>query len=213
MRKGAPVPSPRSAGRPDALIPDGAPYQVIAVGASAGGFHSLCALLRPIPADLPCGILVVQHLSPDYKSILAELLNHRTALRVRQAKDGEPVVPGTVYIAPPDLHLLAEPGNVRLLRTPNVNHHRPSIDLLFESVAVNYGAHSIGIVLSGSGTDGARGLKAIKIAGGATVTEDPARAEFNSMPYAAVATGCVDFVLPLDKVGGLITRLCHPKTQ
>ncbi len=193
--------------------PQCTPFEVIAIGASAGGFHSLCAVLEPIPADLPCGILVVQHISPDYKSVLAELLVKKTALRVQQARDGECVLPGTVYIAPPDLHLLAEPGSMRLLRTPDVHHHRPSIDLLFESVAVNQGGRAIGVVLSGSGTDGAVGLKAIKHAGGTTMTEDPSKAEFNSMPYAAVATGCVDFVLPLSKIGVTLSQLCSPKLR
>ncbi len=206
--------SPRSSVRAQrAEHPQPSPFEVIAIGASAGGFHSLCAVLEPIPASLPCGILVVQHISPDYKSVLAELLVKRTSLRVQQARDGEPMNAGTVYIAPPDLHLLAEPGGMRLLRTPDVHHHRPSIDLLFESVAVNHGARAIGVVLSGSGTDGALGLKAIKHAGGTTMTQDPSKAEFNSMPYAAVATGCVDFVLQLDKIGITLAELCSPKKR
>jgi two-component system chemotaxis response regulator CheB len=122
-------------------------------------------------------------------------------------------VPGVVYVAAPNLHLLAEPGAVRLLRTPAVHHSRPSIDLLFESIAVNYGQRGIGIVLSGSGRDGATGIQAIKSAGGTTMAEDPASCEFNSMPYAAIATGCVDIVLPVGRLAKTLIELCGTVAQ
>lgn len=129
-------------------------------------------------------------------------------MTVRQAQDGEPICDGVVYIAPPDWHLLSEPGNVRLLRTPAVRFHRPSVDLLFESVAVSHGRHAIAVVLSGSGNDGSTGLRAVKMAGGRTIVEDPSKAEFSSMPYAAIATGCVDMVLPQDRIGRALVELC-----
>jgi two-component system, chemotaxis family, protein-glutamate methylesterase/glutaminase len=188
-------------------------YQIIAIGESAGGFHSLCALLEPLPATLPCAVLVVQHLSPSHKSLMAELLLRKTDMEVRQAKDGEPIRNGVVFVAPPDWHLLAEPGALRLLRTPAVRYHRPSIDLLFESVAVSYGPHAIAVVLSGSGNDGATGIRAVKNAGGKTIVEDPAKAEFSSMPYAAIATGCIDSVLPLDQIGKALVDLCMLKSE
>jgi two-component system, chemotaxis family, protein-glutamate methylesterase/glutaminase len=183
-------------------------YRIIAVGESAGGFHSLCELLAPLPENLSSAILVVQHLSPSHKSFMADLLLHKTAMMVRQAQDGEAICDGVVYIAPPDWHLLSEPGNVRLLRTPAVRYHRPSVDLLFESVAVSYGRHAIAVVLSGSGNDGATGIRAVKMAGGKTIVEDPGKAEFPSMPYAAIATGCVDMVLPLSEIGRALVELC-----
>jgi two-component system chemotaxis response regulator CheB len=183
-------------------------YEIIAVGASAGGFRSLTELLACLPASFPSSLLIVQHLSPDHRSLLADLLGGRAAVRVHQASDGERIEAGTAYIAPPNQHLLAEPGNVRLMRTPEVRHHRPSIDLLFESVAANYGPRAIAVVLSGSGNDGSTGIRAIKLAGGTTITEDPAKAEFSSMPYAAIATGCVDMVLPLGKIGSTLVELC-----
>ncbi len=188
-------------------------YRVIAIGESAGGFRSLCELLAPLPSDLNCAILVVQHLSPTHKSLMAELLRHKTALAVRQAQDGDPLSSGVVYVAPPDWHLLSEPDNVRLLRTPAVRFHRPSVDLLFESVAVSHGRHAIGVVLSGSGSDGATGIRAIKMAGGRTIVEDPGKAEFSSMPYAAIATGCVDTVLPLHEIGRTLVDLCSLKDE
>ena len=183
-------------------------FDVVAVGASAGGFSALSRLLGPLPQEFGCGILVVQHLSPDYRSVLAELLERKTSLQVRQASDGEKILPGVVYVAAPNLHLLAEPGAVRLLRTPAVHHSRPSIDLLFESVAVNYGQRAIGVVLSGSGRDGAAGIQAIKAAGGTTMAEDPASSEFSSMPYAAIASGAVDIVLPVARLAKNLIDLC-----
>jgi two-component system chemotaxis response regulator CheB len=188
-------------------------YEIVAVGASAGGLRSLFALLGPLPGKFAPGILVVQHISPEHPSHLAELLARRTELHVTQAEDGEAILGGTVYVAPPNLHLLAEPGSVRLLRTPTVHYSRPSIDLMFESVAVNYAERAISIVLSGSGRDGAEGTRAIKLAGGYTMAEDPSKAEFSAMPYAAVATGCVDLVLPLPKLAGSLLELCCPNME
>ncbi len=192
----------------EAVLPEARRYRVIAIGESAGGFRSICKLLRLLPADLPCAILLVQHLSPEHKSMMADLLEHKTALKVRQAEDCDPIEDGVVYIGPPNQHLVAEPGRVRLLQTPALRLHRPSVDLMFESVAASYGRHAIGIVLSGSGNDGAIGIRAIKTAGGTTMTEDPGQAEFSSMPYAAIATGCIDMVLPLDKMGPAVVELC-----
>ena len=183
-------------------------FDVVAVGASAGGFNALSRLLGPLPQEFGCGILVVQHLSPDYRSVLAELLERKTSLSVRQASDGEKILPGVVYVAAPNLHLLAEPGAVRRLRTPAVHHSRPSIDLLFESVAVNYAQRAIGVILSGSGRDGAAGIRAMKAAGGTTMAEDPATSEFSSMPYAAIATGAVDVVLPVARLAKSLIDLC-----
>ena len=104
---------------------------------------------------------------------------------------------------------MAEPSRVRLLETPTVHYSRPSIDLLFGSVAVSFGARSVGIILSGSGRDGASGVSAINMAGGVTMAEDPSKAEFGAMPYAAVATGYVDIVLPLSKLAASLVDLCN----
>lgn len=184
-------------------------YGVVAVGASAGGLKSLFKLLGPLPATFPISILVVLHLSPEHPSHLAEILERKVALKVRQASDGELMLPGTVYVAAPNRHLVAEPSRVRLLETPSVHYSRPSIDLLFGSVAASFAARSVGIILSGSGHDGASGLRAIKMAGGATMAEDPSKAEFGAMPYAAVATGCVDIVLPLSKLAASLVDLLN----
>lgn len=191
-----------------AATPARAKFDVVAIGASAGGLKSLFRLLGPLPAEFPASILVVVHLSPGHPSHLAEVLQRRLAMKVQQANDGGLLATGTVYVAAPNLHLVAEPTRVRLLGTPTVHYSRPSIDLLFESVAVNFGNRAVGIVLSGSGRDGASGIRSIKGAGGLTMAEEPSKAEFSAMPYAAVATGCVDVVLPLSKLAASLVDLC-----
>ena len=201
----------RSSGTSTASAAEGkrGKYDVVAVGASAGGLKSLFRLLGPLSAAFPVSILVVLHLSPEHPSHLAEVLERKVALKVQQASDGAPMLPGTVYVAAPNRHLVAEPLRVRFLETPTVHYSRPSIDLLFSSVAVSFGARSVGIILSGSGRDGASGMRAIKMAGGVTMAEDPSKAEFSAMPYAAVATGCVDIVLPLSKLAAGLVDLCN----
>jgi two-component system chemotaxis response regulator CheB len=181
---------------------------VIAIGASAGGLHALAEVLRPLPRDFPSSILVVQHLDPHHESLLTQLLRRGTAIRVKQAEDGEAIKRGVVYVAPPDQHLLVGQGQVQLAHTKTVHFSRPSIDLLFESVAAAYGEQCIGLVLSGSLRDGAAGIRTIKSAGGTTLVEDPDGAEFPSMPLAALATGSVDLVIPLAKLGAALMRLC-----
>jgi chemotaxis response regulator CheB len=184
-------------------------YDVVAVGASAGGLHSLGALIEAFPGSFRCPVLVVQHLSPEYKSIFAEILGRGAGLPVQQAVDREKMHPGVVYVGPPAVHLVVEKGAIRLRSTPLVKFQRPSINMLFESVAAEYGNHAIAVVLSGSGSDGADGTRNIKSAGGYTIAEDPATAGFNAMPKAAIATGCVDKVLESHEIGKLIFELCQ----
>ena len=183
-------------------------YDVIAMGSSAGGLNALTQVLRSLPKSFPCSIVVVQHLSPERKSWIASLLGRSTQVSVKQAEHGEIMLPGTVYIAPPDEHLLVGPGKIQLAHSQLVHFSRPSIDLLFESVAGTHGSRAIGVVLSGSNSDGATGIRAIKEAGGITIAQDPDTAEFRPMPHAAVETGCVDFVLTLEKIGSTLIELC-----
>ena len=187
-------------------------YHVIAIGASAGGLSALTELLRPISTDSPA-ILVVQHLDPAHKSHLAELLARKTKIPVKQAEHGEPILAGNVYIAPPDEHLLAGPGMIQLAHSSLVHFSRPSIDLMFESVAGMYGSRAIGVILSGSNKDGSFGIRAIKEAGGTTIAQEPTTASFAIMPEAAIATGCVDIVAPIVEVGDLLRSLCAAKRQ
>ena len=186
-------------------------FDILAIGASAGGLHALGMVLSPIPANFPSSILVVQHLDPHHKSFMGDLLGRQTKLRVKQAEHGEVILPGVVYIAPPDEHLLVGPGKVQLAHSQLVHYSRPSIDLLFESVAGTYGSRSIGLVLSGSNRDGAAGIRTIREAGGVTLAQQPDSAEFKTMPQAAVATGCVDLVVDLPQIASVLTELCLGK--
>lgn len=183
-------------------------YAVVAVASSAGGITALFRVLGALPADLPVPVLVVQHLDPRHKTVLAELVSRRTELRVKLATAGELVEAGTVYIAPPNQHLLVEPPGILALSGSELVHFvRPSADLLFESVAGAYGSRAIACVLTGSGSDGASGVSAIKSRGGTVLVQDPDEAEFQGMPRAAVATGDADIVVPLEDIADVIRGL------
>jgi two-component system chemotaxis response regulator CheB len=183
-------------------------FDIVAIGASAGGLHALEMVLSPIAANFPSSVLVVQHLDPHHKSLMGDLLGRRTQLRVKQAEHGEVILPGVVYIAPPDEHLLVGPGKIQLAHSQLVHYSRPSIDLMFESVAGTYGSRSIGVLLSGSNKDGAAGIRTIHEAGGVTLAQQPEGAEFKTMPQAAIATGCVDLVVELPEMAVVLTELC-----
>ena len=180
-------------------------FDVVAVGASAGGVEALHVLTAALPAGLPAAVLVVQHLDPRHRSVLAHLLGRRSPLPVHQATSGEPVRAGTVVIAPPAMHLVARDGQLLLTDTAHVHFSRPAIDVLFESVAKAYGPRAIAVILSGTGLDGADGVRAIKAKGGTTLAQ--AEASHPGMPQAALATGCIDATLTLDGIGPAIARL------
>ena len=183
-------------------------FDVVAVASSAGGLAALTALLSSVPRDLPAAVLVVQHLDPRHRSLMAEILARRTPLEVKQATDGETVEPGTVYIAPPNEHLLANPDHtLSLTRTELVHFVRPSADLLFESVAAVYRERAIAIVLTGSGSDGSMGVRAIKKMGGTVLAQNEATSEYFAMPSAAINTGAVDFVLSLEDMSAALVSL------
>jgi two-component system, chemotaxis family, protein-glutamate methylesterase/glutaminase len=188
-----------------------APLQVVALAASGGGLNALTHVLQALPADFPAAVVVVQHLDRRHRSLMAEILAKRTALPVKEAVHGERIAPGHVYIAPPDRHLLLNgDGTLELTQTELVHFVRPSADLMFESAAAAYRERAIAVVLSGSGHDGAMGVKAIKKTGGTVLVQD-ASAEFSGMPHSAIATGMADFVLPLDDIAGALRTLCAPQ--
>ncbi|MFD7712086.1 chemotaxis protein CheB [Streptomyces sp. NPDC059785] len=183
-------------------------YAVVAVASSAGGVHALISLLGGLGQDFPVPVLVVQHLDPRHRTVIADVLARRTAMDVKLAETEDRVAPGTVYIAPPDRHLLVDPSGALALSNSRLVHFvRPSADLLFESVAGAYAERAIACVLSGSGSDGAMGVDAVKSRGGTVIAQDPATAQFRGMPDAAVATGSVDFVLPLEEIPAVIRAL------
>jgi len=184
------------------------PYEIVAIAASAGGISALRHVLGALPAGFPVPVAVVQHLDPRHRTIIAEVLGRRISLPVRLAQEGEHADPGTIYIAPPDRHLLVgASGTLTLSSSELVHFVRPSADLLFESVAGSYGPRAIACVLTGSGRDGAMGAAAVKSRGGTVIAEDPELAEFKGMPEAAVAAGAVDYVLPLAEIAAVIRGL------
>ena len=197
---------PRTDNRPQP-ISDTA-FDIVALAASAGGLTALGLVLAALPDGFPATLVVVQHLDPRHRSLMAEILSRRTSLRVKQAEDGEQVSLATVYIAPPNWHLLVNPaGTLSLSQSEVVHFLRPSADVLFVSVATSYRERAIAVVLTGTGSDGAMGVQAIKKMGGTVIVQDEATAEFFGMPSAAIRSGSVDFVLPLDEIAPALVTL------
>lgn len=183
-------------------------FDIVALAASAGGLNALTQVLQALPADFAAGIVVVQHLDPRHRSLMAEILGRRTGLKVKEAAQGSRVAAGTVMIAPPNNHLLVnQDGSLTLTQTELVHFLRPSADLLFESTAAAYRERAIAVILSGSGHDGAMGVKAIKKMGGTVIVQDQESSEFGGMPAAAQQTGLVDFVLPLNEIARALQTL------
>lgn len=186
----------------------GAARDLVAIASSAGGLAALGVLLESLPEHFPAAIVIVQHLDRRHRSRMADILARRTPLTVREARDGDRLELGTVFIAPPNRHLLVNSdGSLSLTESELVHFVRPSADLLFESVAASHGERAVAVVLSGSGRDGSTGVTAVKRAGGAVIAQDEATAEFFGMPGAAIGTGLVDLVLPLQEVASALVTL------
>jgi two-component system chemotaxis response regulator CheB len=191
-----------------------AAFEIIALAASAGGLKALTEVLAALPAQLPVSVVVVQHLDRRHRSLMAEILDRRTLINVKEAENGERLQAGNAYIAPPDHHLLINRGGwVSLTQTELVHFLRPSADLLFESVAASFRERAIAVILSGTGTDGAMGVKAIKKMGGTVIVQKPGTSEFRGMPDAALQTGQADFVLELDEIAPALVRLVREAAQ
>jgi two-component system, chemotaxis family, protein-glutamate methylesterase/glutaminase len=183
-------------------------FEIVALAASAGGLKALTEVLAALPRDFPAALVVVQHLDPRHRSLMAEILGRRTALLIKEAREGDALERGVALIAPPNHHLLVNAGGkVSLSQTELVHFVRPSADLLFESTAASYRERAIAVVLTGSGRDGAMGVKAIKKMGGTVIVQDEKTAEFFGMPGAAQQTGLADFVLPLGEIAPALRTL------
>jgi chemotaxis methyl-accepting protein methylase len=178
----------------------------VALGASAGGLESLGKLLSGLATDFPAPVLVALHLDPHHRSQIVPLLQRRTRLKVEVAQGGVLAQRGTVYVAPPDHHLEVRAGKIRLTHAARVSYSRPSVDVLFASVAADYGPAAVVVVLSGTGSDGASGLAAVKARGGLAVAEDSSTAAFSGMPEAAQRTGLLDALLPVDQIPAYLAR-------
>jgi two-component system, chemotaxis family, protein-glutamate methylesterase/glutaminase len=180
---------------------------IIVVGASAGGIEALRVLAGGLPADFPASLFVVLHTSPESPAMLADILDRSGSLPALSPKDGDRIRPGTIYVAPPDRHLLIEPNLVRVTRGPKENRFRPAVDPLFRSAAQIYGPRVVGVILTGYLDDGTAGLWTVKQLGGTAVVQDPADALVPSMPLNAVTHVKVDYCLPLDEIAPLLVQL------
>ena len=192
--------------RKEILEQFGGAFDVVAIAASAGGLKAIIKVLSGLPENFPASIVVVQHLDPRHRSLMADILARKTSLTVKEAEEGERLAKSIIYIAKPDRHLLVNPdGTLSLTSSELVHFVRPSADLLFESVAASYRDRAIAVVLSGSGSDGAMGAQAIKKTGGTVIVQE--NAEFTGMPEATTNAADVDFVLPLDEIAPALVTL------
>lgn len=191
----------------DRLVQVGA-FDVVVIGASAGGLAALSILLRELSAGFPAPVAVVLHLSPNYPSVLATVMSRFTRLPVRWATEGTRMDPGTVYVAPPDRHLVFQyNGAASLLHSAPVHFSRPSVDLLFSSAARAFGDRTLAVILTGNGYDGSAGAAEVHAVGGVVIAQDEASSEFFSMPREAIESGGVSYVLPLARIGAAVRRL------
>lgn len=187
-----------------------ATHRVLAIGASTGGTEAILEVLSGLPADAP-GTVVVQHMPPGFTRSFAERLDSLCRMRVKEAEDGDRIIPGHVLIAPGSQHMTVvrdgANASVRLNSDPPVRHHRPSVDVLFDSCAEQLGHNVIGVILTGMGADGARGLLAMRQAGARTIGQDEASCVVYGMPKEAALMGGVEYVAPLESVAGMVLQL------
>ncbi|HEX7313809.1 MAG TPA: chemotaxis protein CheB [Pyrinomonadaceae bacterium] len=180
---------------------------IVVIGTSAGGVEALRALVGGLPQDFPASVFVVMHTAPDSPGVLAQILDRSGPLPAANATNREHFRPGHVYVAPPDRHLLLEPGRMCLTHGPKENRFRPAIDPLFRSAAQTYGPRVVGVILTGGLDDGTSGLWAVKRLGGVAVVQDPDEAFMPSMPLSAISQVEVDYTLPLAEMPAVLARL------
>ncbi len=186
------------------------PFPIVGVGASAGGLEAFSQMLGALPVDTGMAFVLVQHLAPKHASLLAEILSRTTAMPVTEVQAEPRVKPNRVYVIPPDRNMIISRGVLKLLPREEARGRYRPIDFFFRSLAEDQGHRAIGVILSGTATDGTLGLEAIKAEGGITFAQDNT-AQQSSMPQSAVASGCVDFVLPPDEIAREIGRIArHP---
>jgi two-component system chemotaxis response regulator CheB len=207
VRAAAPVPPPRPAPR---TVPGRKPA-VLVIGSSTGGPEALAKVLPQLPATLPVPVLLVQHMPPVFTRQFAQRLDRLCALRVVEAADGSPLLPGVVHLAPGDHHLVVRTGGPSGLQTgltqgPPENFCRPAVDPLFRTAVTAYDGAVLGVVLTGMGADGRNGAGEIRAAGGTVVVQDQATSVVWGMPGAIAQAGYADEVLPLDRIPEAITR-------
>ncbi len=210
-RPAAPVrslrPSPRPLGRPTVI----GRREVVAIGVSTGGPRALSEIMPEFPADFPAPVLIVQHMPPIFTAQLAQRLDQLAKLKVVEASQGMPVVPGRVFIAPGDHHMeVREAGGVKTIhihKGPPENSCRPAVDVLFRSVAQVYGGKSVGVILTGMGQDGLKGAQQMKEKGALIIAQDEATSVVYGMPRAVVEAGLADWVLPLPEIPKVLQQI------
>ena len=183
-------------------------FPVVAVGASAGGLEAFSALLAHLPADTGMAFVLIQHLAPGHESMLSQLLSRATAMPVNEIEDGTVLSPNQVYVIPPNVMLTISGPVLRLNPRESAERQTP-IDRFLRSLAANHKSNAIAVILSGTGSDGTLGVLAIREEGGVAFAEDPQSAKFDGMPRSAIATGCVDFVLPPEQIAGELDRIAR----
>ena len=182
--------------------------KVVAIASSRGGIKALQEVLGNIPANFTGSIIIVQHLSALFKSHLANVLGRHTSLEVKEATPGAKLLSGMVYVAPPDNHVIVnQDGTISLSHAPKEHFVRPSAEYTFKSLANSYQEKAIAVVLTGYDGDGKQGVKVIKAKGGKVIAQDKATSTTFDMPESAIKTGCVDFILPIEKIADAIISL------
>ena len=186
-------------------------FPVVGIGASAGGLEAFSAILKNLPPDTGMAFVIVQHLDPHHETLLVELLSRSTKMVVEQVREGTRVAPNRVYVIPPNTDMVIGEGVLNLLsRSTSRGQHMP-IDTFLRSLAADQQDRAIGVILSGTNSDGALGIEAVKSEGGITFAQDEKSAKFDGMPRAAVATKCIDFVLPPEVIARELGRIAgHP---
>lgn len=185
----------------------GGNHTLLAIGASTGGPRAVMSIVKSLPADFKAAVFVVQHIASGFARGFAQWLDRESGITVRLAEDGENVRMGEVLVAPNDCHMIIAGEKIRLVEDPPVNCCRPSIDVLFNSLAAERGARVVGVLLTGMGKDGAQGMRRIKEMGGVTLAQDEQSCAVFGMPKAAISLAAVDEVLPLSKIPAAIARI------
>jgi two-component system chemotaxis response regulator CheB len=187
---------------------------IVVIGTSAGGVEALSNLVSYFPSDLDAAIFVVLHIPTYATSVLPQILNRAGKLPASHPQDNEEIRAGHIYIAPPDYHLLVEPGYISLLRGPKENSHRPAIDPLFRSAARAYGKRVVGVVLTGMLDDGTAGLQAVKMCGGTAIVQSPEDAIYKGMPRSAIRhVEDIDYILPLSEIPQTLVELANTPVE
>jgi two-component system chemotaxis response regulator CheB len=182
-------------------------HDIVTIGVSADGLEALKTIVGNLPSEFPAAVFIVSHMDAGGSTVLADTLSRVGPLRAVYPEDHEPIQSGRIYVAPPDHHMSIEDGRVRITHGPKENRHRPSVDVLFRSAALAYGAKVVGVVLGGNLNDGTAGLLAIKQCGGVAVVQDPAEASYPSMPKSAMERVRVDYCLPLSDIAPFLSTL------